>query len=97
MRKRFESQIEIGQLLIEDTPTPRSRDGMVSLVIALRKLYRNVPYRTRILEILENRLIKGKSCTGRPGMNLWPLFVPAQIRLSKRLNYADRGMSKVDL
>jgi hypothetical protein len=87
MRKRFEPQIEIGQLLIEDTPTPRSRDSMVSLVIALRDLYRNVAYRNRILEILENRLIKGKSSTGRPGMNLWPLFVLAQIRLSKRLSY----------
>jgi hypothetical protein len=87
MRKRFETELEIGQLLIEDTPTPRSRDGMVSLVIALRELYRNVPYRNRILEILENRLIRGKSCTGRPGMNLWPLFVLAQIRLSKQLSY----------
>jgi hypothetical protein len=81
MRKRFEAQLEIGQLLIEDTPTPRGRgrDGMVSLVIALRELYKNVRYRDRILDILEEKLIKGKLQTGRPGMSLWEIFVLAQI------------------
>jgi hypothetical protein len=89
MRKRFEAQLEIGQLLIEDTPTPRGRgrDGMVSLVIALRELYKNVTYRDRILDILEEKLIKGKPQTGRPGMPLWEIFVLAQIRLSKQLSY----------
>jgi hypothetical protein len=53
MRKRFESQLEIGQLSIEDTPTPRSRDGMVDLLSALRELYKNTTYRDRIFEILE--------------------------------------------
>jgi hypothetical protein len=87
MRKRFEPQIEIGQLLIEDTPTPKSRDGMAALVIGLRELHKNSVYRNRILDILEAKLITGKPRTGRPGMNLWPMFVLAQIRLSKRLNY----------
>jgi hypothetical protein len=59
MRKRFETELEIVQLLIEDTPTPRRRDGMLDLVIALRELYKNVPYRNRILGILENKLIQG--------------------------------------
>jgi hypothetical protein len=67
MRKRFEPQIEIGQLLIEDTPTPGSRDGMSNLVIALRELYKNKMYRDQILEILETKIMKSKSRTGRPG------------------------------
>ena len=46
MRKRFEPQLELGQLLIEDTP-PRSRDGMADLVVALRELYKNKEYRDR--------------------------------------------------
>lgn len=45
MRKRFEPQLELGQLLIEDTP--RSRDGMADLVVALRELYKNKEYRDR--------------------------------------------------
>ena len=92
MRKRIEPQLELGQLLIEDTPTLRSRDGMVSLVIALRELYKNKVYRDRILDILEAKLITGKPRTGRPGMELWRLFVLAQIRLSKGLNYDELHM-----
>jgi hypothetical protein len=87
MRKRFEPQTKLGLLLIENTPTPKSRDGMASLVIALRELYKNVDYRNRILDILEAKLIKGKHRTGRPGMDLWTMFVLAQIRLSKQLSY----------
>lgn len=87
MRKRFEPQRQIGQLLIEDTPTPRSRDGLAHLVIALRELYRNVSYRNQILDILEEKILKGKRVTGRPGMELWQIFVLAQVRMSKRLDY----------
>jgi hypothetical protein len=87
MRKRLEPQIVTGQLLIEDTPTPRSRDAMAGLVIAIRELYKNESYRNRILDIPEAKLIKGKPRTGRPGMDLWTLFVLEQIRLSKQLNY----------
>jgi hypothetical protein len=87
MRKRFEPQIALGQLLIEDTCTLRSRDGMVSLVVALRELYKSKEYRDKILDILEAKLITGKPRTGRPGMDLWPIFVLAQIRLSKQLSY----------
>jgi hypothetical protein len=39
------------------------------------------------LDILESKLIKGKPATGRPGMELWRLFVLGRIRLSKRLSY----------
>jgi hypothetical protein len=60
---------------------------MAALAIALRELYKNKPYRDRILDILASKLIKGKPRTGRPGMDLWRLFVLAQLRLSKRLNY----------
>jgi hypothetical protein len=87
MRKRFEEQLELGQLLIEDTPTPKSRDGKASLIIALRELYKNSIYRNKILDILEEKIIKRKHRTGRPGMSLWEIFVLAQIRLSKHLSY----------
>jgi hypothetical protein len=64
---------------------------MADLVIALRELYKNKPYRDRILDILESKLIQGKPRTGRPGMDLWRLFVPAQLRLSKQLSYMENS------
>jgi hypothetical protein len=87
MRKRFEPPLKTGQLSIVDTPTPGSRDGMVDLVIVLRELYKYTTYRDRIVEILDNKIIKGKQHTGRPGMSLWMIFVLARIRLSKQLTY----------
>jgi hypothetical protein len=62
---------------------------MVSIVIALRELYKNKVYRDRILDILEAKLVTGKPKTGRPGMELWPIFVLAQLRLSKHLSYGE--------
>jgi hypothetical protein len=87
MRKRFEIQLEIGTLLIENTPKIKSRDAMASLVIALCELYKNSKYREEILDIIEKKITEGKQQTGRPGMHLWTLFVLAQIRLSKQLSY----------
>jgi hypothetical protein len=90
MRQRFELQKEVGRRLIEDTPSPRnSRDPMVSIVIALRELYKNKLYRDQILDILEKKLVTGRPKTGRPGMDLWTIFVLAQLRLSKRLSYGE--------
>jgi hypothetical protein len=60
MRKRFEPQRQTDQLLIEDTPTPRSRDGLAHLVIALRELYGNSRSRNQILDILEEKILKCK-------------------------------------
>jgi uncharacterized protein (UPF0147 family) len=80
----------IGRKLIEDTSTPKnSRDSMIDIVVALRELYKDVNYRNQILTILDEKVNTGKSSTARPGMDLWEIFVPAQIRLAKRLSYGE--------
>ena len=89
MRKRFDTQLQLGTLLIEDTPSNKSRSPLASLVIALREIYKHKKYRDQILAILEEKIVKGKKRTGRPGMNLWVIFVLAQVRLSKSLSYDD--------
>jgi hypothetical protein len=65
---------------------------MGSLIVALRELYKNDTYRNKIFDILEEKLIKGKSRTGRPGMSLWEIFVLAQVRLSKQMSYDELEM-----
>lgn len=88
MRKRFEPQIIIGQLLIEDTPVPlKSRDEMAALVIALKTIYTTPEYNEQIYTLLENKIMAGKKKTGRPGMNLWQIFVLAQVRLCLNIDY----------
>jgi transposase, IS5 family len=88
MRKRFEPQITLGQLLIEDTPVPaKSRDSLAALVIALKKIYTTGEYNEKVYNIMENKILHGKKNTGRPGMNLWQIFVLAQVRLCLNTSY----------
>jgi hypothetical protein len=70
-------------------PPRNARDPMVSTVTALRELYRNRACRDQIVDILESKPVTVKPETGRPGMDLWTVFVLAQLRLSKRLSYGE--------
>lgn len=88
MRKRFEQQYTIGQKLIEDVEVNlKCRDAFPKLIIALKKLYVTPEYNERLFLILEEKILKGKSKTGRTGMDLWVLFVMAQARLCLNISY----------
>ncbi len=88
MRKRFELQYSIGQKRIEDvTVDKKCRDAFPKLIVALKKLYVAPEYNEKVFSILEEKLVKGKSKTGRPGMDLWVLFVLAQARLCLNISY----------
>jgi len=88
MRKKFEAQYSIGVKRIEDTQVNlKSRDAFPKLVLALKELYINQQYKDKLFSILEEKIIKGKKATGRPGMNLWQIFVLAQTRLALNISY----------
>ncbi|PIQ28422.1 MAG: hypothetical protein COW63_14825 [Bacteroidetes bacterium CG18_big_fil_WC_8_21_14_2_50_41_14] len=78
MRKRFEQQISLGQILIKDVQIRlKSRDAIYELMAALQKIFLTPTYNEQIFEILESKLNTGKKQTGRPGMDLWHIFVLA--------------------
>lgn len=88
MRKRFEQQIQIGQLLIEDTElNPKEKAALNQLLAALKEIYSNKAYNERIFNLLEDHLMKNKKQTGRNGMNLWTIFVLSQVRLCMNTTY----------
>jgi IS5 family transposase len=88
MRKRFEPQLILGQLPISETPIPsKSRDSLAALVTALREIYITPEWNEKIFKILEYRIIGNKQKTGRPGMDLWQIFVLAQVRLCLNTSY----------
>lgn len=88
MRKRFEQQIEIGQLLIQDTQfSLKSKDCLDELLAALKEIFVKVEYNEKIFSILESAIIKGKQKTGRKGMDLWQIFVLSQVRLCIGASY----------
>ncbi len=88
MRKRFEQQIQIGQLLIEDTEiSKKCRHSLVELMAALKVIFTNAEYNEKVFSILDEALCKNKQKTGRNGMSLWQLFVLSQVRLCSNASY----------
>jgi len=88
MRKRFEQQLRLGQVPINDAEiNPKSRDSYVHLMRAIKEIFLTPEYNERIFSILEGKILSGKKATGRPGMDLWQIFVLAQARLGLNTNY----------
>ena len=88
MRHRFEQQTRLGVKLISETPLPKkSRDDTPALFKALLKIYETPSYSNRIFDILEKRIFGNKEKTGRFGLNLWQIFVLAEVKLALKLDY----------
>ena len=88
MRKRFEQQLAIGQLPIEEILIPvKSKNALDELLVALKEVYINKEYNERIFSILEDGVCRNKKKTGRKGMNLWCIFVLSQVRLCLNISY----------
>jgi hypothetical protein len=88
MRDRFEQQFSIGQRLIKDTPIKtKHKDKLEELIAALKAIYCHPEYNERLFEILERHLLNDKKKTGRPGMDLWCIFVLSQVRLCMNMDY----------
>lgn len=88
MRKRFEQQLVLGQLAIEDTHINlKSKPAITDLLAALKAIYCNKDYNERIFNLLEHHISSNKKKTGRKGMALWSIFVLSQVRLCLNLSY----------
>jgi hypothetical protein len=82
MRNRFEQQYSIGHRFIKDTPIKlKHKDKLEELIAALKAIYCHPEYNQRLFEVLERHLLENKKKTGRPGMDLWCIFVLSQVRL----------------
>jgi hypothetical protein len=88
MRKRFEQQLEIGRLLIQDTKIMlKCRDSLLELIAALKEIFVNKTYNEKIFSIIEKLVSTGKKKTGRKGMDYWQIFVLSQVRLCLNASY----------
>lgn len=89
MRKRFEQQTKLGYLLIEDTkiPTSKRSGALPGLCAALKEIFITPKWNEKIFEILEKKILPKNNNTGRPGMELWHIFVLSQVRLCQNISY----------
>jgi transposase, IS5 family len=87
MRQRFEAQLTIGSTPIESIQIPtKSRDEFPQFLRAMQYIYMNTDINEQIFSLLE-KTICPKHNTGRPGMDLWTIFVLAGSRLCLNTDY----------
>jgi IS5 family transposase len=89
MRKRFEQQIVIGRRLIQDTeiPTAKRSGPLPGLCASLKEIFVSNEWNEKVFEVLENKVFSSNNKTGRPGMDLWQIFVLSQVRLCLNISY----------
>ena len=89
MRKTFDQQFTLGRLPISETPIPTGKRGgaLPKLCAALKEIFITPEWNERVFEILKARITTGKKQTGRPGMDLWQIFVLSQVRLCQNISY----------
>jgi len=89
MRKRFEQQMTLGRLPIGETeiPTKKRSGALPGLCAALKEIFTTPKWNEKVFEILEAKITEGKKRTGRPGMDLWQIFVLSQVRLCQNISY----------
>jgi hypothetical protein len=87
MRKRFEAQLTLGSTPISEIEIPgKSRDEFPAFLRAMQYVYSDEELSSRIFSILESHICTQKA-TGRPGMDLWSIFVLAGARLCLNTDY----------
>jgi hypothetical protein len=88
MRKRFDLQLRIGQSPISEIYiNPRSKNKLDRLLASLKEIYCNAEYNNEVFSIIEKHLPAVDSHNGRPGMNLWTIFVLGQVRMCLNESY----------
>ena len=88
MRKRFEVQLALGAVPIEQVEIPtRTRDELPPTLAALQWVFNTPEVSGEVFQLLEDRLLRNERSKGRPGMDLWQILVLGVVRLTLDLNY----------
>lgn len=88
MRKRFDAQISLGQVPIEEVPIPlKSRDELPPVLAGLQWIFATPEVNEEVFTLLEEKVVGDKKRTGRPGMDLWHILVLGVVRLALDCDY----------
>jgi hypothetical protein len=79
----------LGRLPIGETEIPLNKrtGALPKLCAALKEIFITPKWNEKVFEILEAKITAGKQRTGRPGMDLWQIFVLSQVRLCQNISY----------
>jgi hypothetical protein len=80
--------MRIGQTPISEIYiNPKSKNSLDQLIAALKEIYCDKEYNDKVFCIIEKYLPKVARNNGRPGMNLWTVFVLSQVRMCLGTSY----------
>ena len=97
MRQTINKQMKIGETGIADISFDiNSRDDIPQLLMGLQYIYVTPDVREKVFNILETMIAPNVNPhNGRPGMDLWKIFVMGTLRLNLNLDY-DRLQEEVN-
>mgnify|MGYP001597874323 CR=1 FL=1 len=89
MRKVFHDQMSIGEVSIEDIEISiKSRDDVPRILLGLQYLYKDKKIREELFKLLESVIPADiDKNNGRPGMELWGVFVMSTLRVHLNWDY----------
>lgn len=88
MRKRFESQLELGAIPVPEVwIDKKSRHELPQLLAGLQYIFITDSLHKEVFEILEKAILANKKLTGRLGMSLWEILVLGVVRLTLDIDY----------
>ena len=89
MRKVIEQQLTFGQVPINEIKIDmRGRDEIPKILLGLQHIYMNKELCNKVFNILKAITPEGVDFkNGRPGMDLWKIFVMGTIRLNCNWDY----------
>lgn len=89
MRIVLNRQMQFGAVDISKiTFDPKSRDDMPQVLRGLQYIYSHPDIREEVFKILEENIGPGKNKkNGRPGMELWKIFVLSVVRVNLNMDY----------
>lgn len=88
-RLAFDPQLKFGQVDISAIQfDPKSRDDIPQILRGLQHIYTQNEVREKIFQLLEKGILEGKNKkVGRPGMELWKIFVMGILRVNLNWDY----------
>lgn len=89
MRKVFHNQMRIGEVSIEDIEISiKSRDDVPRVLLGLQYIYKDKVIRKELFELLDSVIPPNiNKNNGRPGMELWRVFVMSMLRVHLDWDY----------
>jgi hypothetical protein len=89
MRQSLEQQMVFGEVDIAKVQiSTKSRDDIPQVLLGLQHIYKNQLLRDQVFKELHDHVGKSKNTkTGRPGMDLWHIFVLGTLRLTINCDY----------